>query len=206
MLEWGEKNRRRFPWRTERNPYTTLLAEILLQRTPAHRVAEFFPTFIKKFPTPHAIIMADSTEFQTYLASMGLKKRAQWLRSIMQDICDRNDCKIPQEEKELLALRGIGPYTARAVLCFGFGKDVGIVDINVARVLSRVFLGTDVERKPAEDKIIWKLAEKLIPKNSGLLYNEALLDFASLICKKTPQHSDCSIKDICRYFARKKHL
>jgi A/G-specific adenine glycosylase len=200
LLEWGEKNKRSFPWRKDRTPYKVLMAEILLQRTPANRVATFFPKFVEKFPSPKSIVTIDIDSLRQFFHPMGLKKRVKWLTSLMKEVCDRYDCKVPNQEKELVKLPGVGPYTARAILCFGFGRDVSMVDVNVARVLSRVFFGSDVKKRPSEDEALWLFAARIVPKGLGPQYNEALLDYAALVCKRKPKCDICPIAGICEYF------
>ncbi len=202
LIQWHEENRRDFPWRTRRDPYITLLAEILLQRTPASRVARVFPNFIEKFPTAFSIASTDVDELEEFLRPMGLKKRAKWLIKLMKEVCEKHNCEIPDQEEELIQLPGVGLYTARAVLCFGFGKDAPIVDVNVARVLSRVFHFSDVRKRPSEDEVLWTFAAKIVPKGIGPRYNEALLDHATLICKRQPRCNVCPISEICEYYKR----
>lgn len=199
ILKWGKENKRSFPWRKDRTPYKTLLAEILLQRTPANRVAKFFPEFVKKFPTPKSIATANFDNLREFLHPMGLKKRVGWLSSLMKEVCDRYDCKIPDQENELVKLPGVGLYTARTILCFGFAKDVSIVDVNVARVLQRVFHGSNVKKRPSDDEVLWSFAAKIVPKGLGPQYNEALLDHASVICRKSPLCEKCPISAMCIY-------
>jgi len=102
----------------------------------------------------------------------------------------------------LIGLPGVGLYTARALLCFGFGKDVSLVDVNVARILSRVFGVLERKRRPSEDEILWSLAAKIVPKGLGPQYNETLLDHAALICKKKPKCNICPVAKLCEYFKR----
>lgn len=200
ILEWGDKNKRSFPWRKDRTPYKVLLSEILLQRTPVNRVAEFFPKFIEKFPSPQSLMTMDANSIRQIFHPMGLKKRVKWLISLMKEVCDRYDCKVPDQEDALIELPGVGLYTARAILCFGFGKDVSLVDVNVARILSRVFGVLGRKRRPSEDKELWDFATKLLPKNRVTFYNEALLDFAILVCKKQPLCGTCPLTHICNYY------
>jgi len=200
ILEWGDKNKRSFPWRKDRTPYKVLLSEILLQRTPANRVSTFFPHFIERFPRPQSIVLTNIDFIVEFLQPMGLKKRAEWLVRLMKEVCEKYKCEIPKRENELIQLPGVGRYTARAVLSFGFKKDVAIVDVNVARVLSRVFGLAEREKRPHADTEIWALASKLVPKEEGPSYNEALLDFAALVCKKTPLCHTCPMNEICEYY------
>jgi A/G-specific adenine glycosylase len=200
IIEWGRENRRSFPWREGRTPYKVLLAEMLLQRTPANRVSRYFPMLITRFPEPRALALIDIDQLETILAPLGLRKRAEWIALVMRELCHKRKCRVPSQEAALTKLPGIGPYTARAVLCFGFGKDISVVDINVARVLSRVFLGCDVTRKPSGDKAMWEFAGRIIPKKFGPQYNESLLDHAALVCKKKPKCGICPIARMCKYF------
>jgi A/G-specific adenine glycosylase len=201
LLKWGEKNKRSFPWRKDRTPYKVLLAEILLQRTPANRVAKFFPKLIERFPSPERVVNADADQLRKLFHPMGLKKKVDWLTSLLKEVCDKYDCKIPNQESELTKLPGVGLYTARAIMCFGFNENVAIVDVNVARVLSRVFGITQVKR-PSEDSKLWHFAETLLPKEHTRHYNEALLDFSALICKKAPLCKICLVRDYCDYYQK----
>jgi A/G-specific adenine glycosylase len=200
LLKWGEKNRRLFPWRKDKTPYKVLLSEILLQRTPANRVEVFFPKFVKNFPSPRSLITADVDHIKRLFQPMGLQKRVEWLVSLLKEVCDRYNCKIPDREEDLVKLPGVGLYTARAILCFAFENDVAIVDSNVARVLSRVFRGSDFTKRPSEDNGLWTLAGNIVPKRMGVLYNETLLDFAALICRKSPLCHSCLLNGICEYY------
>ena len=202
IVKWGEKNKRAFPWRKDRTPYKVLLAEILLQRTPANRVAKFYPKLIEKFPSPQSMVSADIESLRWFFHPMGLKKRVEWLISLMKEVCDKHNCNVPDQEDELVKLPGVGLYTARAILCFGFSKDVSIVDINVARVLSRVFRGSDITKRPSEDDALWMFASDIVPRRMGPLYNEALLDHAALICKRKPKCDVCPVAELCEYFKR----
>ena len=177
-----------------------LLAEILLQRTPANRVARFFPKLVEKFPSPQSVVTTDIDSLRQFFYPMGLKKRVKWLSALMKEVCDRYNCKVPDQEDELVKLPGVGLYTARAVLCFGFGKDVSIVDVNVARVLSRVFHGSDIMKRPSEDDALWMFAGDILPRGRGSQYNEALLDHAALICKGKPKCKICPVAGLCEYF------
>jgi len=202
LIQWHEKNRRDFPWRARHDPYIALLAEILLQRTPANRVAKFFPNFIEKFPTSVSIASIDVDDLEEFLRPMGLKKRAKWLIKLMKEVCEKHNCEVPDREEELTQLPGVGLYTARAILCFGFGKDVPIVDVNVARVLSRVFRVSGIRKRPSEDEALWAFAAKIVPRGLGPRYNEALLDHAALICKRQPKCNICPVLALCEYYKR----
>lgn len=199
LMLWHKENRRLFPWRNHQDPYRVLVSEILLQRTPANRVSTFFPRFVERFPKPEDIVSTSIDDMKKFLQPMGLGKKAGWLVRLMKDICDKYNSKIPNQEKELVQLPGVGRYTACAVLSFGFKKDVAIADINVARILSRVFGLPKRKKRPHADVELWTLASTLVPKGKGPKYNEALLDFAALVCRKTPLCHVCPVNKVCEY-------
>lgn len=198
LLKWGEKNRRQFPWREAKSPYETLLAEIMLQRTPANRVAAFFPKFVRRFPSPAKLANADLVCLDKIGHSLGLKKRMSWLVKSMTIVLRKYDGKIPNTFDKLYALPGVGEYTASAVLCFGFGRDVPIVDANVVRVYTRVFGLSGSKRM--NSSAIKRKANELMPKGLGVRYNEALLDFAALVCKKKPLCEECAVGELCQFY------
>jgi len=198
LLEWHKQHRRLFPWRVNPDPYRVLVAEVLLQRTPANRVAKFFPEFVGKFPDPRSVSLADLGYLRDLLQPMGLKKRADWLLKLMKVICEKHSCRVPDSEKELLELPGVGSYTASAVICFGFGHDVPIIDVNVVRILSRVFVLPRNGRTRSD--VLKQTATKMVPQGNSRPYNEALLDLAALICKKHPLCDLCPIAKSCHYF------
>jgi len=197
LLEWHRRNRRTFPWREVRDPYRVLVAEFFLQRTPANRVASFLPKFLQQFPSPEKLARADPSYLEEFSHLLGLKKRMSWLVESMKIVCQKYGGKIPDTFEDLISLPGVGEYTASALLCFGFGHDVPIVDANVVRVLTRIF---NLKEKRRMDSIILKkIARRLVPENRALEYNEALLDFAASICKKHPSCGKCPLVRLCDY-------
>ena len=173
LLEWHKENRRTFPWRETRDPYRVLVAEFFLQRTPANRIASIFPKFIKEYSSPERLY------------------RLWIIRAL-----NNTNGKIPDSYDSLILLPGVGEYTASAILCFGFGRDTSIVDVNVVRVLSRIY-GIDSSR--TGNVLIKELATRLIPKGRAVEFNESLIDFAMQICKKIPTCSSCSLRTVCNY-------
>lgn len=193
LSKWHEKNRRSFPWRERSTPFGVLVAEVLLQRTPADRVASFYGDFLSKYSNPCALAKARDVQLKREAARLGLVKRMGWLKDASKKICDEHRGEVPNGYEALLSLPGVGEYTASAVLSFGYGRDVAIVDVNVARVLSRAF-GV----KP-ELKVVKEIAEKLIPSGRGPIFNEALLDLAATVCKVRPVCLKCPLSKICNH-------
>lgn len=189
LLEWHKENRRDFPWRNKSDPYSVLIAEFFLQRTPAKRVAEIYPDFIRKYSTPRSLTIADPKQLRDQYRILGLEKRMAWLIDAMKIVCEEYEGEIPHTKELLLKLPGIGEYTASAILCFAFKQDIEIVDANVTRFYTRLY-GVD-------NKIVKLKARSMVPDENGVQYNEALLDFSSLICKKRPLCGICTFKDYC---------
>jgi A/G-specific adenine glycosylase len=198
LLEWHRESRRVLPWREKRDPYMVLVAEFFLQRTPTSRVAVILPKFIGEFPSLEKLASADPDKLKHAYRTLGLGKRMLWLVETAKVLCQKHDGKVPDKLEDLLSLPGIGEYTASAILCFGFGGDVPIVDANVVRVLTRIF-GLPVTHRIGNSSLK-ELARKLVPKGKGVDYNEAILDFAAIVCKKNPLHQKCPLTDLCSYF------
>jgi A/G-specific adenine glycosylase len=123
-----------------------------------------------------------------------------WLVETAKVLCREYNGKVPNKLNDLLSLPGIGEYTASAVLCFGFGGGVPIIDANVVRVLTRIF-GLPETRRTG-NSALKEVARKLVPAGKGVDFNEAILDFAAIDCKKNPLHQKCPLTDLCDYFYR----
>jgi A/G-specific adenine glycosylase len=200
LLEWHSEHRRALPWREKRDPYVVLVAEFFLQRTPAERVATILPKFINEFPTPEKLASANPSKLKDTYKALGLGKRMSWLVETAKVLCREYNGKVPNKLNDLLSLPGIGEYTASAVLCFGFGDDVPIIDANVVRVLTRIFGLPETHR--TGNSALKEVARKLVPAGKGVYFNEAILDFAAIVCKKNPLHQKCPLTDLCDYFYR----
>ncbi len=197
LLEWHKTNRRRFPWREERNPYVVLVAEFFLQRTPADRVAEMLRDFLKEYPSLVELAHADIPYLKTTYGHLGLVKRMEWLVQSAEEICQKHDGRIPDNLEELTALPGIGGYTAAAILSFGFGRNVPIIDSNVVRVLTRLY---GLQKAPRTgNEAIRNATLRLLAYNCPASFNEAILDFAAILCKKRPLCEECPISTYCDY-------
>jgi A/G-specific adenine glycosylase len=160
-------------------------------------VAQFYPSFLAEFPSSERLSTANPARLKKLGHRLGLEKRMSWLVRSAKMICQEHGGKVPNKLDDLTQLPGVGPYTASAVLCFGFGQDVPIVDANVVRVVTRIFglSGTPKAQNSAIDGI----AQKLVPKNRAVTYNEALLDFAATVCKKNPLCVVCPLTRSCAY-------
>lgn len=201
LLSWFTINRRDFPWRRlERTPYDVLIAEIMLKRTTTKKVMTVYERFISRFPDVSSLAHSQVDQIAEVIAEIGLRtQRTQTLKTLASRLCQEHGCMVPNKKGELMKLPCVGEYTANAVLCFGFGMKLPIIDSNVSRLVSRYFYGMEDKFK-AEIKESWETMEKLLPDERYLEFNYALLDFASLVCKpKGAKHDLCPLRDTCSY-------
>jgi A/G-specific adenine glycosylase len=201
LSNWGEKNCRVFPWRQTRDPYVILVAEIMLQRTRAEQVLPVFNSFIKKYPDPRALSASSIENIKSSIISLGLEKRAKGLKIMAGQIVSRYSGKVPENEKDLLSLYGVGNYIANAVLCHAYGHRVPTVDANFARVVKRVF-SLKAKDPLQKDRNIWSFARRVLSHagSNFRLVNLAIIDLASLICTpRDPKCPECPLNMICDY-------
>lgn len=202
ILSWFTGHARSFPWRGTSNPFFILIAEKLLQQTAAGDiVVNSYNLLTQEFPTAAALASAEDARLEAIIRPLGLTYRARELKKLAAEICTRHEGNVPRSYTELLALPGVGEYIARAVLCFGFGEGISIVDVNVARVLYRVFqIGESLPSNPARNKPLIRLADTLIPRENTKSFNLAILDLAATTClARNPKCSTCPAELICQW-------
>jgi len=183
LLCWGNENQRIFPWRKTKNPFYILIAEMMLQKTDAEKVAKIYPKLIKKYSTPYRLARANIRELKKELHYLGIHSRAGRMKKMAQKIVNQFNGKVPQNEGVLLSFSGVGPYIANAVLCFAFNKDVPLVDTNVIKIL-KIFLNIKSKQKrPRNDRGLWDRVQKIIPAGRGKLFNRSIIDLSAHIRK-----------------------
>lgn len=196
ILRWYAHSGRDLPWRKVRDPYKILVSEVMLQQTQVPRVLEKYPAFLMRYPDFHALAKAPVGQVIRDWEGMGYNNRILRLQRLAQTVCDK---PFPQDPQQLVKLDGIGPYTAHAVACFAFGKDVPLVDINIRRVFSRIFYSMKDFSQMRPEKEIWELAKTLVPHGKGYDWNQSLMDFGSLVCTaRKPQCVSCPVQHECK--------
>jgi A/G-specific adenine glycosylase len=195
ILKWFHKNKRELLWRIpKRDPYVVLVSEVMLQQTQVQRVAEYFPKFLDKYPTLESLAMASQSDVIRSWQGLGYNRRALNLHRASQELLK---IPFPQTENDLRALPGIGEYTARALMTFAFNKDISVVDVNIARVLSRIVRPMRSLDDTLQFREIHSINEQLLPKGKNPDWTEALMDLGALICKKKPLCSICPLRKDC---------
>ena len=197
LLEWYAANKRDLPWRQDRDPYRIWVSEVMLQQTRVDTVIPYYERFMRRFPTIKDLAEAPEEEVLKLWEGLGYYSRARNLQAGARQVVERHGGVVPDDKAALSALRGIGPYTAGAILSIAFGKPEPAVDGNVMRVLSRYFLLEDDVAKPSARARIERLAASFIPAGQAGDFNQAVMELGALVC--TPKSPGCLL---CPVLAR----
>ncbi len=204
---WFAKNARDLPWRTSpRDPWMSLLSEILAQQTQISRVAERIPALFSTFPSPTHLAHAPEQSILALWSGLGYYSRARNLHKSAQMIRDSFDGNVPSAVDDLLKLPGVGRYTAGAIASMVFNQRAPIVDGNVRRVIMRIE-GADLDpANKATDQYAWAQSQRLVNAcTSPALFNEGLMELGALICTpRAPKCAQCPLSRSCR--ARRANL
>lgn len=195
LLAWFEERQRDLPWRRTRDPWAVLVSELMLQQTQVARVLPRYQAFLDRWPTPAACASAPLGEVVTAWAGLGYNRRAVNLHRCAQEVAAHHHGVLPSDLAGLLALPGLGPYTARAVLAFAFEADhVGVLDTNAARVHAR-WAGRSLGRAEAQ-----AAADAAVPAGQGWAWNQAMLDLGATVCRaRTPRCDECPVAGTCAW-------
>jgi A/G-specific adenine glycosylase len=203
LLRWFQRNGRDLPWRRTRDPYEILVSEVMLQQTQVERVREYFERFIREYPTVQDLAAARPARVRESWDGLGYYARARNLHAAARKITRQEGGRFPRRLEDVLALPGVGRYTAGAVISFAFGEPAPILDTNVRRVLSRIFVRRPTGSPAREERRLWALAEAVIPPGEAWAMNQALMDFGATVCTaRNPRCSACPIRKMCAYFSR----
>jgi A/G-specific adenine glycosylase len=194
LLTWAAAAGRDLPWRATRDPWEVLVAEVMLQQTQVARVVPAWQAFLVRFPTVGACAAAPVADVITRWAGLGYNRRAVFLHRSAVAVVEQHDGRFPDDLPGLLALPGIGPYTARALLAFAFERDVGVVDTNAARVLAR---WAGVRLTPTQ---VQQRADAAVPAGRGWAWNQAMLDLGATVCTaRSPACERCPVRRACAW-------
>lgn len=193
VLSWGSPRLRDLPWRATRDPWQILVAEVMLQQTQVERVIPKWTAFCDEYPAPATCAAAPLGDVLRLWHGLGYPRRARNLHDAATLMVDRHDGHVPDRLDHLLALPGIGQYTARAVLVFAFERDEAVVDTNIARVLARA------AGERLTPKRVQALADEIVPRNEGWAWNQCLMDLGAIVCRPAPHCADCPVASECRW-------
>ena len=196
VLGWYETQRRALPWRDVDDPYLILVSEIMLQQTQVGRVVPIFEAFVARFPDVDTLAAAPVSEVVRLWRGLGYNRRAVALHRAAQSIVSDHAGRIPDDLDALLALPGIGSYTARALQAFAFARDAAPVDTNIRRVVSRAIAGRALTGRRLQDA-----ADAAVPSGRGRDWSAALMDLGSRHCTAQPRCQTCPVRSVCVWAA-----
>ncbi len=199
LIEWFQTNARPLPWRTEpRDPYRSLVSEIMLQQTQVDRVVDRFEAFVKRFPTVVSLACADEEEVLALWSGLGYYRRARMLHSLAQVVYADHGGVLPDQTAQLRSLPGVGEYTAAAVASMVHGRKEPVVDGNVRRVGARVLaFDGDSRSMVATRRFQAWIRELMVDRPPGIV-NEALMELGATLCTpREPRCPECPLKRSC---------
>jgi A/G-specific adenine glycosylase len=198
LLAWYRRNGRDLPWRRTRDPYHILVSEIMLQQTQVDRVLPKYEEWLDKYPSFEALAAAREDDVTTTWRPLGYNIRPRRLHAIARESVARYGGQLPSDEQTLRSFKGIGAYTAGAVLSFAFGQRAAILDTNVARVLFRVFVGKGDPKSHAMKRHLWEVSRTVLPRRKVFDFNQALMDFGATVCNaRKPKCGACTLRSVC---------
>ncbi|QDV64160.1 A/G-specific adenine glycosylase [Crateriforma conspicua] len=208
LLDWFADNARSLPWRRDPKPYHVWVSEIMCQQTQVATVLPYFERFLRSYPTIADLAQADEGELMRQWEGLGYYRRARGLHAAAKKIVAEHDGVFPETFDEVLALPGIGRYTAGAILSIACGQRHPILEGNTQRVFSR---WVALEGSPSEtpnQKALWQIAEAMLPpsdrppgRDSGA-FNQAAMELGALVCK--PRDPDCNVCPVSSMCAAKR--
>lgn len=200
LREWFARGGKDYPWRRTRDPYAILVSEVMLQQTQIATVLGrgFYSRFLERFPDLASLAESEDDPLLKAWEGLGYYRRARMLRDAARAVMQRHGGLFPETHSEILALPGVGRYTAGAVMSFAFDRAAPIVDGNVARVLSRLFDRPEAIDSPPMQRWLWQTAEELLDHGHPRIYNSALMELGQTFCRPgVPDCLSCPVADFC---------
>jgi len=203
LLKWFDANQRDLPWRKRRTPYRIWVSEIMLQQTQVATVVTYYRRFMKRFPTVKKLAAADQSEVLKLWEGLGYYRRARQMHAAAIQVVEEHGGKFPTDFESVLALPGIGRYTAGAILSISLDQKLPILEGNTIRLYARLLEMKSDPRSSANQKVLWEFAESILPSKRPGDFNQALMELGSEICKpKTWRCEACPIQKICPTFIK----
>lgn len=201
LVEWFNKEHRDLPWRHTKDPYKIWVSEVMLQQTRVDTVIPYYHRFLERFPTIEVLADAPQEELLKRWEGLGYYSRARNLQAGVREVIESYGGIVPDNRHDISKLKGVGPYTAGAILSIAYGKPEHAVDGNVMRVLSRVLNIQDDIALPKTKKIFEAAVEELIDPDNASAFNQGLMEMGALVCTPTsPKCLLCPVRDYCTAF------
>ncbi len=198
VLKWYATHARSLPWRGTVNPYRVWISEIMLQQTTTQTVQGYFDRFTKAFPTVHDLAKAKLDDVNRLWEGLGYYRRAAQLHKAAKEIVEKYNGVFPTDFAAVLALPGIGRYTAGAILSITTDQRLPILEANTVRLHARLLALQADPTTTEANRVLWKFAEDVLPKIGSGRFNQALMDIGSMVCTpNNPRCGDCPIVSFC---------
>lgn len=203
LLKWFDANARDLPWRKNKTPYRIWISEIMLQQTQVATVIDYYLRFMKRFPTVKKLAAADQSDVLKLWEGLGYYRRARQLHNAAIQIVADHNGKFPTNFDDVLALPGIGRYTASAILSISQDQQLPILEGNTIRLYARLLQMEFDPKSSANQKILWRFAESIVPKSRAGDFNQALMELGNRVCKpKNPHCGECPVAKFCPTFVQ----
>lgn len=203
LVQWYEAHGRDLPWRRTKDPYKIWLSEIILQQTRVDQGMEYWLRFVERYPKVEDLAHAGHDEVMKMWEGLGYYSRARNLHHTAKVVTDEMDGQFPDDWSELIKLKGIGPYTARAIGSISFDNPVAVIDGNVFRVLSRYLADFSPIDAPATRKRYQEMLDHWVQDVSAAQFNQGIMDLGAMICTpKQPKCPFCPLQAHCQAFAK----
>jgi A/G-specific adenine glycosylase len=202
LLGWFRQHQRKLPWRENRDPYRIWISEIMLQQTRVAAVIPYYENFLQRFSNIQALAAAPQEEVLRLWSGLGYYSRARNLQLAAQQIVAKHHGKFPRTRHEVLALSGIGEYTASAILSIAFDDQHAVLDGNVARVLARLDAVRGDLHEPTRWRGLQASADRLLAQESAGDWNQAMMELGATVC--TPRSPQCLLCPVSRFCKARK--
>jgi A/G-specific adenine glycosylase len=199
LEKWYLDNHRKLPWRETKDPYKIWLSEIILQQTRVEQGLPYYQNFVINYPTVKDLASADDDDVMKLWEGLGYYSRARNLLVASREVINDLDGKFPTSYKNIIQLKGIGPYTAAAIASFAFNEAVAVVDGNVYRVLSRLFNDATAIDSNQGKKTFQLLADEFLNPRKADTHNQAIMELGAMVCTpKNPKCEECPLNKFCQ--------
>jgi A/G-specific adenine glycosylase len=197
LLAWYSRHKRTLPWRQTRDPYKIVVSEVMLHQTQVSRVIPKYHEFLDRFPTFSDLALADRSDVIRAWAGLGYNRRSVQLHELARSVVEQYGGELPGEPRALQQFVGIGKYTAAAVACFAFGRQVPALDTNAGRVIARLLADSFDYRAPP-GRPLAAAANRILPRGRAAEWNQALMDLGASICTaRRPSCGHCPVAGEC---------
>lgn len=202
LFMWWHAHARDLPWRFGRTtPWGVLVSEVMSQQTQMSRVVPYWQAWMERWPDAQSLAQAQKADVLTMWGRLGYPRRALRLQECASIVATQYEDRLPTTYEALIALPGIGDYTASAVMSFAFGERIAVIDTNIRRVLSRAFLGQE-SLGSAPSVLERTLARIVLPQQekASVTWNQAIMELGATVCTaKQPQCQDCPLNTLCLF-------